>query len=548
MRHHQQDGSNTGKILSILDEDATSTSDPGKLEDGVEVKKDQKQLDKDLRVRSLLSTCLSDIILMKIMNEQTALGMWKALERDYQTKFLPNRIYLEKKFSCYKMEEDKALEENFDQFLKLIADLESIKIDISDEDQAIQLLSGLPIAFEPLVHTLQYGTGRDTLTVSEVMTAAYSKEAELKQKGLLSNGKQSEGLYVDARGRQSQRNEGGYNRSRNNKQKGRGRSKSRGKNGGKTDKTCWVCGSEGHWKRDCPERRNESSQFKPANSTNFAENLPGPLVLTASLLVLEEEWVLDSGCTFHITPRKELLTDLVEFEGKKIMMGNNSYCMVKGMGKITIDNKDGSVVTLTNVRYMPEMGRNLISYGQLEQSGCKYVGKDYKIYFYKDNRKILTGSYGLYYLEGNVRRAEANAAKPSMDYTRRWHTRLDHMNIRSMETLAKKGYVKREEISHLGFCEACTMGKSHKQKFPKAKHTSQGILDYIHTDLWGSPNTTSSLYGAHYFLTYTDDYSKKVWIYFLKTRDEIFSCFAEWKVLVENQTGKGLSAYIPTTD
>ena len=44
------------------------------------------------------------------------------------------------------------------------------------------------------------------------------------------------------------------------------------------------------------------------------------------------------------------------------MMSNNSYCMVHGMGKITIDNHDRTVVTLSDVRYIPEMGRNLISY------------------------------------------------------------------------------------------------------------------------------------------------------------------------------------------
>lgn len=92
----------------------------------------------------------------------------------------------------------------------------------------------------------------------------------------------------------------------------------------------------------------------------------------------------------------------------------------------------------------------------------------------------------------------------------------------------------------LGFCEACAMRKSHRQRFPKAKHTTKEVLEYVHTDLWRSPTTTESLSGAHYFLTLTDDYSKKVWIFFLKTKDEVFNCFAEWKLLVENQTGKRL--------
>lgn len=472
-------------LLSVLTEEDESKTEEAKKEEGEEVKKVITRAEKDLRVRSLFSTCLSDVILRKIMNETTALGMWKALERDYQTKSLPNRIYLKKKFSCFRMEEDKAMEENFDSFLKLVADLASIKIDISDEDQAIQLLSGLPPVYEPLVHTLQYGTGRDTLTVNEVMTAAYSKEAELKQKGLTSKGKQSEGLYTESRGRSTTRNEGGSNKPWTSRNKGKFRSKSRGKSTGKQDKTCWVCGSESHWKRDCPERKKVSQYDRTSSAANMAERLPGPIALTASLLVSEEEWVLDSGCTFHITPRRELLTEFKEFDGNKVMMGNNSYCMVRGMGKITIDNHDGTVVTLSDVRYIPEMGRNLISYGQLESSGCNYTGKDYQFEFFKGGKRVLMGKYakGLYYLQGTVRSAEASLANETVDHTKRWHTRLAHMNIRSMEALARKGYLKREEIKKLEFCEGCVMGKSHKQKFPRGRHTTKEILEYIHTDL-----------------------------------------------------------------
>lgn len=115
----------------------------------------------------------------------------------------------------------------------------------------------------------------------------------------------------------------------------------------------------------------------------MAKDLPGPIPLTSSLIVSGDEWVLDSGCTFHITPWKDLLSEFLEFEGNMVMMGNNSSCRVQGMGKITIDNFDGSVVTLSDVRYIPQMGRNLISYGQLEQAGCSFTGKDYMIRFYK---------------------------------------------------------------------------------------------------------------------------------------------------------------------
>ena len=141
-------------LLAVIQNDFVVTAASEKQEEGEKPKVDPKKFDKDLRVKSLLCTCLSDSILRKIMHEQTALGMWKSLEKLYQLKSLPNMIYLKRQFSCYKMEGDKSIEENVDVFLKLIADLESLKVTVTDEDQAIQLLSGLPAAYEQLVHTL----------------------------------------------------------------------------------------------------------------------------------------------------------------------------------------------------------------------------------------------------------------------------------------------------------------------------------------------------------------------------------------------------------
>lgn len=165
---------------SVLREEIGSVSgDQSDDTESKEVKVDPRAAEKDIRVKNLLGTCLSDTILRKIMHETTALGMWKALEQDYQTKSLPNRIYLKQSFASFKMEERKSIEENLNTFLKLIADIASLKIMVSDEDQAIQLLTSLPTPYEPLVHTLKCGTRKETLTVNEVVSSAYAKEPEL---------------------------------------------------------------------------------------------------------------------------------------------------------------------------------------------------------------------------------------------------------------------------------------------------------------------------------------------------------------------------------
>ena len=40
---------------------------------------------------------------------------------------------------------------------------------------------------------------------------------------------------------------------------------------------------------------------------------------------------------------------------------------------------------------------------------------------------------------------------------------------------------------------------------------------------------------ALYFLTFIYDFSKYCWVYVLKTKDQVFIKFKEWKVLVEKK-------------
>ena len=66
---------------------------------------------------------------------------------------------------------------------------------------------------------------------------------------------------------------------------------------------------------------------------------------------------------------------------------------------------------------------------------------------------------------------------------------------------------------------------------------SAGILDLVHSDVCG-PISSVSLGGCEYYVKFIDDHSRKTWIYFLKTKSEVFKRFQEFKALVKNQIGK----------
>lgn len=76
-----------------------------------------------------------------------------------------------------------------------------------------------------------------------------------------------------------------------------------------------------------------------------------------------------------------------------------------------------------------------------------------------------------------------------------------------------------------------------KEAFPRSDGRSQGILDLVYSDIYGMMSM-NYLRGYEYFATFIDDFSRKTWIYFLKTKDEVFSHFQEFKALVENVIGR----------
>jgi hypothetical protein len=49
---------------------------------------------------------------------------------------------------------------------------------------------------------------------------------------------------------------------------------------------------------------------------------------------------------------------------------------------------------------------------------------------------------------------------------------------------------------------------------------------------------TNSIGGSFYFLTFSDEFSRKIWIYFLKHKSKNFAKFKNFKAKDEKQSGK----------
>ena len=105
-----------------------------------------------------------------------------------------------------------------------------------------------------------------------------------------------------------------------------------------------------------------------------------------------------------------------------------------------------------------------------------------------------------------------------------WHMKLGHMSEKGMKILERQGVLGDDKLGPVEFCEVCVLGKSSRTSFKTTMHKTKGTLDYIHSDLCG-PAQTTSLSGVKYFISLINDYSRMVWVYLLKGKNEVFKKF-----------------------
>ena len=101
-----------------------------------------------------------------------------------------------------------------------------------------------------------------------------------------------------------------------------------------------------------------------------------------------KEWVLDSGCTDHMTGDKDMFRELAENDGsrKYVTFGDNSKGKVVGLGKVAISH-DSSI---QNVMLVESLGYNLLSVSRLADFGFNvlFTEVDCQV-FRRDNHKMV---------------------------------------------------------------------------------------------------------------------------------------------------------------
>ncbi|KAK8926344.1 hypothetical protein KSP39_PZI018272 [Platanthera zijinensis] len=348
----------------------------------------------DLKAISTIQLCLADEVMYNVIEAENTVDLWRKLEELYMSRSLTNKLYVKKQLYSLRMSDGAQLLDHLNVFNKLVSQLRSMDVKVEEEDQALLLLSSLPRSFDHLVTTILYG--KDTLKMEEVVTMLLSNE-----KRSSSGSSASEGLLVKSRDPSRGRSRGG------GKEDDRPRSRGR----------CHYCKEEGHWKANCPVRKLKGKEPVPQQAAVASECVSDDDVLHVSqshdvVVGTSDSWIMDTGCSFHMCPNIEWFSSIRHCGGGRVRMGNQSECEISGVGSIRIRMFDGVVRTLTDVRYVPELRKSLLSLGTLEAAGYSYTSSSGYLEVRRGAQTVLRGErFGSLYrligttiAKGNVRR------------------------------------------------------------------------------------------------------------------------------------------------
>ena len=89
-----------------------------------------------------------------------------------------------------------------------------------------------------------------------------------------------------------------------------------------------------------------------------------------------------------------------------------------------------------------------------------------------------------------------------------------------MKKLSSLGYVPGFSFLDMSICEHCLYGKQTVSSYKSCNSCKQEWLQLVHSDVCG-PMLVMSMGGSLYFVMFIDNYSRKVWAYAIKRKDEV---------------------------
>lgn len=374
----------------------------------------------DVGVLGMIQRAVSISIFPRIMRAKTSKEAWNILQQEFEGDSKVRTVKLKRDYENERMKENESLNEYFNRLSELVNQMKSYGDTIDDRIIVDKILISLTEKFDPMVAVIEEIKDLSTMYVQGLMGSLRSSEQRLlrhseksvesafqSKLNIQSNNGENKSP-IQNRGESSRGGRFGRGMARGRNSRGRGRDTNGGRwYEGVSNKWCKICKSNTHNENDCwnkgkPQCHNckrfghiqKDFRFVNQQHASFAEggNDEGNLFFSCQKAFREDKnvWSFDSGCSNHMTGKKETFINIDSSFDSKVKLGNGEHVEVKGKGNIGVTTKQGSKV-IHNTLYVPELDKNLLSIGQLLEHGysLNFENRECRILIQREEMLLL---------------------------------------------------------------------------------------------------------------------------------------------------------------
>lgn len=281
--------------------------------------------------------------------------------------------------------------------------------------------------------------------------------------------------------------------------------------------SCSICKKTNHVDKDCYFRQDKGKR---------TDNKKVSFLLGASS-VGSSSWIIDSGSTSHMVNNDSLLTNKEKVNSEITLAKKGKTMRADSVGQVVLNN-----CTLSDVLYVPDLMKNLLSVSAITSKGREVIFKGKEVIVrqgdttYMQGRRNSSGLYEIQFLPEE--RAFYAQKEKKLD---RWHRRFGHIGnsqLKKLLTMSSGINLKEKDVTEENdVCDICMRAKQTRKPFNKERTRATRALEIIHTDVCG-PIDPITWDGNRYFITFLDDYTHHTSVYPMKGKFEVFEKVKEY--------------------
>ncbi|CDF39891.1 unnamed protein product [Chondrus crispus] len=366
----------------------------------------------DAKAKAVIGLTLSDDYLHHVRECSSAKETWEAILNVFERHTLLNKLAARRDFHTVSMLPSEKVLVFINRVKQLAARLQSMSVEIDDKEIAMAVLNGLPPRFDNLIVALDALGNEDKVFGLEFVKSRLLQEEQRESMKTASASSPHAPALVNH----------GF-RSRNTALK----------------PSAFVSRND-----------NSTAAFAESNFTCLlSTSTPEKRAANA------RSWLVDSGCSAHITFDRSLFVTYEQMQSGSVEMGTKARANVAGPTVVATASQVGDLYILD----------------------------------------VMNETFSSHVVTMQT-----------------LHERMAHVNVQGIASMIHNNVVSGiNSDNHSPICPACVFGKATRSVIPKQRSSSraQNCLDLVHSDVCG-PLEVQSIGGSRYFITFVDDHSNWV--------------------------------------